>query len=113
MDLAIEETADGVVVAVLKGRMDIDGALGVDMRFNALGGVPNRKLVVDMAGVDFIASMGLRTLMTCAKAITAKGGRMAVAAPQANVMRVLETSGVAEIVRVSPTRDAAIAVVSG
>lgn len=109
MDLAIDETPNGVVVATLKGRMDIDGALSVDMRFNALGGVPNRKLVIDMSDVSFIASMGLRTLMTCAKSISAKGGKTAIASPQENVLRVLETSGVVEAFTIAPSREAAIA----
>ncbi len=113
MDLAIEETPNGVVVAVLKGRMDIDGALSVDMRFNTLSGVPNRRLVIDLSDVSFIASMGLRTLMTCAKSISAKGGRTALASPQPNVLRVLETSGVVDAFVVSPSRDAAIAALLG
>lgn len=112
MELKIEDLPGGIVLAVLNGRMDIDGALAVDQRFSALGGVPNRRLVIDMSDVSFVASMGLRTLMMCAKSITQKGGKAAIANPQPNVLKVLETSGVTDLFSVSPSREAAAAAVA-
>lgn len=112
MELRVEDLANGVTVANLSGRMDIDGARFVDMQFNVLGN-SRSKLVVDMSGVNFIASMGLRTLMTCARSVAAKGGRMAIAAPQPNVMKVLDTTGMAELVTISDSVGDAIAAVAG
>ena len=111
MQLNIEDLSDGVTKAALAGRMDIDDAASVDLHFNVLAG-SKRALVVDLSDVSFIASMGLRTLMTCARTISGKGGKMALAAPQENVLKVLTTSGVGEIVAIRPTLDEAIAFVA-
>lgn len=97
MEITVEDRPDGVAVATLTGRMDIDGAAKVDMTFNVLGG-SKKRLAVDLSGVEFIASMGLRTLMMCARAIASKHGRMALVAPQPGVEKVLRTSGVDEII---------------
>jgi anti-sigma B factor antagonist len=112
MELTIEELENGVTKATLVGRLDIEGAQAVDMRFNVLAG-SKKALVVDLSGVTFLASMGLRTLLVAGRAIAVKGGRMALAGPQENVMRVLTTSGADEVVAVTDTVAAAIAAVRG
>jgi len=112
MEMTVEELPNGVTKAALKGRMDIEGAQAVDVRFNVLAGA-KRKLVVDLRELDFIASMGLRTLMVCARTITSKGGKIAFANAQPNVLKVLSSSGIGEVVSVNPTLDAAVAAVGG
>lgn len=112
MQLNIEELSDGVTRAVLHGRMDIDGVSKVDMQFNVLAG-SKKALVVDLSDVSFLASMGLRTLMMCARSIASKGGRMALASPQENVQRVLDTTGAQDVVGVYPSLDSAITFVRG
>jgi anti-anti-sigma factor len=111
INLVIEDLADGVTKAALQGRLDIDGAQMVDMRFNVLAGA-KKKLVIDLGDVDFLASMGLRTLLTCARTVKSKGGMVAIANPQPGVAKVLSTSGVDEIMTVSPTLAGAIAAVT-
>lgn len=106
MELKLEDLPDGVTLATLSGRMDIDGASQVDMPFNVLGG--SKKLVaVDLSGVEFIASMGMRTLMSCARALAGKKGRMVLIAPTPEVAKVLETAGIVEIIPVHPDLAAA------
>src|SRR5262245_6172023 len=110
MELRVEEVGE-VTTAVLSGRMDIEGAHAVDMKLNVLAGA-KKKLVIDMAGVSFLASMGLRTLMTSVPAITSKGGKFAIAAAQPGVAKLLDTSGLSEMVPVVATLDAAVAAVA-
>ena len=99
MELIVDEMPNGVTRAVLVGRMDIEGAAKVDLRFSALAGSPYG-LVVDLADVSFLASMGIRTLMLCARSLGARGKRLALAAPQANVEKVLRASGVDEVMTI-------------
>jgi anti-sigma B factor antagonist len=89
MQLRVEESG-GVTTAVLNGRMDIEGAHAVDMQFNVIAG-SKKKLVIDMAGVSFLASMGLRTIMTCVRSITSKGGKVAIAGPQPGGVKTQRT----------------------
>jgi len=109
--MTVEELPDGVTKAALGGRMDIEGAQAVDMRFSVLGGA-KKKLVVDMTDLDFIGSMGLRTLMMCARTIKAKGGKMAIANAQPNVLKVLDSISIGDVVSVNPSLESAVAAVS-
>jgi anti-anti-sigma factor len=108
MQLIVEELPGGFTRAALIGRMDIDGALSVDESFKALGRL-RRKLVIDLAEVSFMASMGLRTLMMAARSLSELGGRATLANPQPNVEKVLETSGIGGALGVYPSVDAAVA----
>ena len=110
MELTVEALPDGVTKAALRGRLDIEGAQAVDMRFSVLGGA-ERKLVVDLTDLEFIGSMGLRTLMMCARTINAKGGKMALANAQPNVLKVLNSIGIDDMVSVNPSLEAAVAAV--
>jgi anti-sigma B factor antagonist len=110
MELVVEDMPSGITRAVLVGRMDIDGAMSVDLKLNVLAGA-KKALIVDLGGVSFMASMGLRTLMLCAKAMSAKGRRMGVAGPQPNVEKVLRSSGADEVMDIYPTFEAASAAV--
>jgi anti-sigma B factor antagonist len=110
MDLRVEESGN-VTIAILNGRMDIEGAQAIDMQFNVLAG-SKKKLVIDMTGVSFLASMGLRTLMTCVRSVTSKGGKVAIAAAQPGVAKVLDTSGLSEMIPVVATVDTAVAAVA-
>ena len=107
MELVVDELPGGFTRAALSGRMDVDGALAVDDRFRELSSL-RRKLVIDLAGVSFMASMGLRTLMVSARSLANIGGRMTLANPQPNVESVLETSGIGELVGVHRSIDAAV-----
>src|SRR5436305_1130268 len=60
--MEVEELSGGVTKVRLKGRLDIAGAAEIDLRFNALAGA-QRAVIVDLSMVDFLASMGLRTLI--------------------------------------------------
>ncbi len=111
MQLVVEEMPGGLTRAELTGRMDVEGALSVDEQFKILSSL-RRKLIVDLAGVPFMASMGLRTLMVSARNLANLGGRMTLANPQPNVASVLETSGIGEIVGVHHSLEAAIAALS-
>ncbi|HEY1447343.1 MAG TPA: STAS domain-containing protein [Caulobacteraceae bacterium] len=112
MDLIVEELPGGFTRAVLVGRMDIDGALAVDEKFTKLSKL-RTKLIIDLADVSFMASMGLRTLMMAARSLNEIGGRATIANPQPNVEKVLETSGIGDVLGVHPSVDAAVAALTG
>ena len=112
MELIVEELPGGFTRAAPVGRMDIEGALAVDESFKTLSRL-KRKLIIDLADVSFMASMGLRTLMMAARSLNEVGGRATIANPQPNVEKVLETSGIGDVLGVHPSVDAAVAALSG
>jgi len=97
VDISFEQLASGVALIVLKGRMDVMGAMEIDVRFAAVSAA-NRAVIVDLGGVEFLASMGLRTLIMGAKSMHTKKGRMALWRPQPMVEEVLVTSGTTTLI---------------
>jgi anti-anti-sigma factor len=92
MEMTFNTAESGVMTIVLKGRMDIQGAMQIDLQFAAVTAA-HKAVVVDMAEVTFLASMGLRTLIMGAKSMHSKFGRMVLLGPPPDVENVLVTSG--------------------
>ncbi|MBP6564841.1 MAG: STAS domain-containing protein, partial [Burkholderiales bacterium] len=73
-----------VLVATATGRIDFAGAQVLE---GALAPAlapdgPVRGIVIDLAGVDYISSVGLRVLMVAAKSMRARKASIAVASLQ-------------------------------
>ena len=77
MQIAETET-DGIVLAAPEGRLDTAAAPAVEERLVAL--VEASPVVLDLAGVRFVSSAGLRVLLRAAKAAKAAGRSIAVCA---------------------------------
>jgi anti-anti-sigma factor len=107
MKLSTEEI-DGVTRVVLEGRLDIEGAAAVDLRMNVIAGSASR-LLLDLQGVTFLGSMGLRSIVVPAQAIKRRGGKMVLFAPIPMVEEVLKTSNVSTIIPVRHDLESALA----
>ena len=92
MDISVETLAGGITRISLTGRMDFAGASEVDAQFMECANSA-QSLLVDLSKVTFLASMGIRTLVTGAKALKQRGGKMFLFAPELSVAKVLTTSG--------------------
>ena len=64
--------------------------------------------VIDLAGVDYVSSAGLRVILLAGKRLKAGGGRLALAGLRDNVREVFEMSGFLTLFPVLPTVDAAL-----
>jgi anti-anti-sigma factor len=98
MQLESELLDDHILRISLDGRLDIEGTQAIDMKFTALTATKKAAVLVDMTNVSFLASIGMRTLLSCAKAATARGGKMVLFNTQPMVKEVLETSGVSSLI---------------
>jgi len=67
------------------------------------------RLVVDLGGVDFMSSAGLRAIMTSLKESRKHGGDLRLAAPQPGVEKILKMSGFTSILKSYSTLDQAVA----
>ncbi len=103
-----------VLVATATGRIDFAGAQVLE---GALAPAlapdgPVRGIVIDLAGVDYISSVGLRVLMVAAKAMRARKASIAVASLQPVVAEIFEISRFHHVVDVRGSVRDAIAAVS-
>ena len=106
MKLETESLDSGILKISLAGRMDVQGTQEIDLKFN--GHTANqRAVIVDMSAVDFLASIGIRTLLLVAKAISRRGGKMVLLNPDANVSNVLEMAGIYTLIPICRSVDEA------
>ena len=59
-------------------------------------------VTIDLSGLDYISSAGLRVLLVTAKAAKAKGGKVVLSAPKPAIHDVLKISGFDRILEVRP-----------
>ncbi|MBK8017835.1 MAG: STAS domain-containing protein [Betaproteobacteria bacterium] len=98
MNIDATKIQGGITLIRLAGRMDVEGTSAIETRFTAHAVSDGAAVVLDMAGVDFLSSYGIRALMLVAKALRQRGGAMALMCPQDAVRKVLETSGVDQLI---------------
>jgi anti-sigma B factor antagonist len=112
MEMKIETLADDITKVNLEGRLDILGAQQIDLHFNVIV-ASQRKVIVDLEQVLFLASMGIRTLIIGAKTVKLKGGRMVLLRPSADVHKVLTAMGTDTVIPIVHDLETAISAVSG
>ena len=106
MELFVEEfEVDGAVVK-MAGRLDLAGVQEIDLPISVASG-KYKKLIIEMIDVDFISSLGLRLIITTARTVAAKGGRLVLAAPQLAVANVLQVSGFDKLISIASDAAAA------
>ena len=86
--------------AYVTGRLDAAGVVAVEPAITRAVG-SHERLVLDLAGVPYLASMGLRLLMAASRTLEKRGGRLVVANPTDEVAGVLAISGLEKALRVS------------
>ena len=66
-------------------------------------------IALDLSGVEFISSAGLRVLVNARKNVKTAGGKIIIAQPSQQVIETLEIAGLEVLFEQFPDREAAIA----
>jgi anti-sigma B factor antagonist len=101
--MTLTELEVGVTRVGLNGRLDAPGADRVGVRFTAAVVVHGKNAIVDLSNVTFIASLGLRLLISSARGLHLKGGRMVLFGPGELVKEVLDEAAIDQIIPVVAT----------
>jgi anti-anti-sigma factor len=94
-----EDLTDQLRLVKLAGRLDMLGVGDIDLKFTTLAAARPIGVIVDLSEVSFLASIGIRSLISCARALDGKGGRMVLMlGDNIPVRSTLETSGITELI---------------
>jgi anti-sigma B factor antagonist len=105
--VAVDEVG-GVRRVSLSGRLDAEGLAEVEPEFQAAATAePN--VIVDLSRVEFLASLGIRMLVTASQDQEAQGGRLVLVGPDDMTRRVLKATGIDQLVPVHDTAEDAAA----
>ena len=104
-----ENAANGAVVITLDGRVDMAGAMALDDALRARLEADQYRIVLDMAGVQYINSSALRSLAEAILTCREHGGDLKLVALQPRVRRVLQIVGFDRYSAIYETQAAALA----
>jgi len=93
MDMTVINADDELTHVKLRGRVDLDTIGDLDREFTRQTVTRRKDVIVDMSDVDYMASIGLRMLITAAKALDKFGASMVLLNPHPDVEDVLRTAG--------------------
>jgi anti-sigma B factor antagonist len=88
----------GVSVVTAPGEIDLTNVPGLRAALLEAAAAGSTALVVDMTRTRFCDSAGLRVLMDAHKRAVAEGGALLLAVPAAAVLRVLEITGIDQVI---------------
>jgi anti-anti-sigma factor len=109
MDVQVQHLDGGIERINLAGRLDSASIKDIDLRLSALTAESKASILVDLSQVSFLASIGIRTLLTTARLLRQRGGKMALLNPQSLVEEVLKVTGIESIIPIFHDLDAASA----
>ena len=101
MDLEIGRR-DGILTLVMRGRLDGYGAGKLADAVQASLRDDDRSVVFDLAGVNYLSSAGIRTLIAVKKRLKERNGTLALAGVQEYPRNVLDMAGVTQIFSLYP-----------
>ena len=113
MDMSVTELAGPVTCVRLDGRLDAPGADRIGLRFTASIVAQRRHAIVDLSRVEFVASMGIRLLISTARALDQKGHRMVLFSATELVKEVFDDAALDQIIPIVAGEDEALAELAG
>ena len=113
MELEIRERSDDLTEVALVGKLDIQGLHAVDLEFHGATAAAKKDTLVDLSGLDFVASLGLGMLISCAQSLQREGRTMVLVGARGDVQTALETAGIDQAIPMVADNDAALTVLAG
>ena len=97
-----------VAVVTASGRFDSETAPSLDAELSKVAGEKN-KIVLNLKGVDYLSSAGLRAIVKALQAVQKSGGGVKLACVSEPVETILRTVGMMEMLKIYPSVNDAVA----
>lgn len=108
MEISTTEKNNAVILSI-KGRMDAVTSPQFDKAFTDLISKGNRSFLLNMGGLEYISSAGLRSILAAAKQLKEKQGTILFAGLHGPVEEVFKISGFHSIFQVYDSEEDALA----
>lgn len=89
------------------GFLDAATVSRTEGQFAQLMPAGGQDVIVDLAGVEYCGSLGIRMLLFAAKLMQQRGGRMVIASPRGQMLQLIETVSLGDLIPVAPDLDKA------
>jgi anti-anti-sigma factor len=111
MDIS-QKQEGGIVYITIKGRLDADSAQEAEKTVNEALGGDTSKLLFDLGALDYLSSAGLRVLLSAAKEIRRRDGKIVLCALTQFVKEIFEVSGFEALIPIEASVESGIKVLS-
>src|SRR4030042_285025 len=98
----------GMVIISLSRRFDADNAMAIEGELKKIAEQRQQRVLFDFSKTEYIASAGLRVLLTITRTILKTGGSVALSSLSPQVMRVFEIAGFTQLFSLSGSREDAL-----
>jgi anti-anti-sigma factor len=106
LDIGSETHGDFRVLR-LDGRLDTETSADFELAAHDLTAAGERKFIVDLSGISYVSSAGLRVLLALAKQMSG-GGTLKLCGLAPSVRQVFDLSGFSKLFVIAPTLEAAL-----
>jgi anti-anti-sigma factor len=98
----------GIPVVSLTGRLDTASSPAFDSQTASLFEEKHQRVLLDLSGLTYISSMGLRSLLKIVKHTAQSNGRTGIFSVPAQILEVIEISGFQSLLDIYPDRESAL-----
>jgi anti-anti-sigma factor len=99
MEITVENFEHDILRVALRGRMDIAGVDASRFKLVRLITTPdNMKVILNLADLDFMTSVGIGTIVTVAKEVRRRNGKLVLLNPKPIVDTVLRTTNIDKVI---------------
>lgn len=105
---SIDNILDTICIISILGRIDLTTSKKVEKALNNAIDQDQPKIIIDLAGVDYISAVGLRVMLAALKKQSQKQGKLKLAALQPFVKEIFDVTGFTELFSIYASRDEAI-----
>ncbi len=93
---------------ILSGRLDMLGMEDIALKLTSLTAIKPLPVILDLRDVSFLASIGIRSIISSARALDQKGGRMVILLGANELVKAtLESTGIDDVIPMVAEEDQA------
>jgi anti-anti-sigma factor len=106
--LSVVESSESLTHVSLEGRLDLAGVQEIELRFTTQTASRKKPTVVDVSGLEFIASLGMGMLVKVSRVLRGERDGLVLVAPRPLVEKTLRDASLEKILPIANDRDEAL-----
>src|SRR5262245_13239702 len=103
--MQVTDVGDRITKVMLYGRLDTPGVSQIETRFVAAVVPAGKSAIVDLSGVEFVSSLGIRMLISAARALHQRKAKLALYDVRPLVQGVFDAVSLSDIIPIGSGED--------
>jgi anti-anti-sigma factor len=110
MKIDVSKAGDSNNITLIKitGRLDTSSSMQLEEQLDDIIGKGDLKIAMDMAGVDYLNSFGVRVLISVGKKLNSKQGQLKLLNLPENVKKLFKVTAITDLFDIYDDSDSAV-----